>query len=88
MTLSPQLLEILVCPVTKLPVSPLTEAQLSKLNSLIESGNAVTRDDNPVTEKIDEALITNNQKTIYRIQEGIPIMLEDQGISVEQFDNW
>ena len=88
MTISPQLLEILVCPVTKLPVSVLPADKLTKLNELIENGEVITKDGNSVTEKIEEALITNNHRTIYRVQEGIPIMLEDQAIAVDQIASW
>lgn len=88
MTISSQLLEILVCPVTKLPVSVLSGDKLLKLNALIEQGDIVTKDQTAVTEKLEEALITNNEQTIYRVQEGIPIMLEDQGIDTAQISDW
>jgi uncharacterized protein YbaR (Trm112 family) len=84
MPISSQLLEILVCPVTKLPLSFVNQEKLKQLNDKISNGEIVSKDGNAVTEAIDEALITSNSTTIYRVQDSIPIMLEDQGIDASQ----
>ena len=84
MPINSQLLDILVCPVTKLPVSTLGADMLKTLNDKIGSGDIVSKDGNVITEIIDEALITSNKTTIYRVQDSIPIMLEDQGIDASQ----
>ena len=44
-------------------------------------------DGNVLESPLSEALITNNGNMIYRIDDGIPIMLEDQGIAADQLDN-
>jgi uncharacterized protein YbaR (Trm112 family) len=84
MPINSQLLDILVCPVTKLPVSTVNQEMLKQLNNKIGNGEIVSKDGNAVTEAIDEALITSNKTTIYRIKDSIPIMLEDQGIDAAQ----
>ncbi len=84
MPIHPELLKALVCPVTKLPVSMLDSNRLEKLNRLIDDGSVETLGGHPVTEPLTEALITRNNKTIYRIKQGIPVMLEDQAMAAEQ----
>jgi uncharacterized protein YbaR (Trm112 family) len=41
-----------------------------------------------VEEPLDEGLITEDGKTIYRVNDGIPIMLEEQGITANQVAGW
>ena len=84
MPINSQLLDILVCPVTKLPVSMVNQEMLKRLNDKISNGEVVSKDGNAVTDTLDEALVTSNKTTIYRIQDSIPIMLEDQGIDASQ----
>jgi len=80
-----KLLEILRCPVTKLPVNTLSKDRVRKLNQLISEGDVNYVDGSVVDKPLDEALITENDRTIYRVDDSIPIMLEDQGIPTEQF---
>ncbi len=88
MPINRRLLEILVCPITKLPLSMVTESKLDKLNALISNSDLQTMDGNIISESLQEALITTNNKMIYRIENDIPILLEDQGISVDQVEGW
>ena len=84
MPIHPELLTVLVCPVTKLPVFILDQDRLEKLNNSIKNGSVETLGGNSVTQPLTEALITSNKKTIYRIEQGIPVMLEDQAIAADQ----
>ena len=86
MPIDKKLLDILVCPVTKQPVFPLEPALLEKLNALVADGKIELLDGSVVSEAVQEALITRNKTTIYRVENGIPIMLEDQGIAADQLD--
>ena len=83
-----KLLEVLVCPVTKLPVNRLSEKKLKQMNDLIREGKIKTMDGNLLREPLTEALVTSNRNMVYRVEEGIPIMLEDQGIGTHQIANW
>ena len=52
-------------------------------------GGAITYvDGSPVQEALDEALITEDGRTLYRVSDGIPVMLEEQGISAKQIPGW
>ncbi len=84
MPIHPELLKALVCPATKLPVSMLDSNRLEKLNHLISEGAIETLGGQPVSQPLTEALITRNNQTIYRVERGIPVMLEGQAIAADQ----
>ncbi len=79
-----RLLDILCCPVNKTPLRPLTRHQLDALNDAIGAGRIDTVAGAKLTERITEALITTDQKLIYRIEDGIPVMLPEEGIGTVQ----
>jgi uncharacterized protein YbaR (Trm112 family) len=83
MALDRKLLDVLCCPISKLPVQPLKGDRLRRLNEAIEAGDIQYQDGEPVTERLEEALITDNGARVYRVDDGIPIMLEDRAIPVE-----
>lgn len=88
MPIKKELLEILCCPVTKEPVEMLSADKLAHLNQLIAEGKIKTVDGKPIETKIAEALITTDGKTIYRIDDDIPVMLVDMGIPTDQIADW
>lgn len=88
MSIDKGLLDILCCPVTKTPVKPLAKDKLDILNRAIEQGEIKLRDGSVADAPLEEALITQDGKTIYRVSDGIPIMLEDQGIAANQVPGW
>jgi Uncharacterized conserved protein len=87
MPIDKRLLEILCCPVTKVPVKILSKDKLARLNERIASGTVKFADGSGVNKPLDEALITENGRMVYRIDQGIPVMLEDQGIPTSQLED-
>lgn len=85
MALDRRLLDILCCPVSKVPVRIATTLELDALNVAIAAGEALDVSGNVVAAKVLEALITTDQRVIYRIEDGIPVMLADEGIGTTQF---
>lgn len=81
MPIDTKLLEILCCPVTKVPVKQLSSAKLAILNQRIAASEVHTVGGELQSSPLEEALITENGTTIYRIESGIPVMLEDEGIA-------
>ena len=79
-----ELLDILVCPETKEPVSLAEEALVAKVNDKIKAGALITRGGEKVTEPISGALIREDGQYLYMIREDIPIMLIDQAIPTAQ----
>ena len=79
-----ELLDILCCPETKVPVEVLPDDKLKALNERIAAGGVQTVDGSKVASPLDAGLITEDGRTIYRIDDDIPIMLIDEGIRADQ----
>ena len=88
MSVDKHLLEILVCPATKTPVQLLAKDKLAILNRKVGEGEICYVDGSPVEEPLEEALITEDGRTLYRVSDGIPVMLEEQGITAKQVPGW
>jgi uncharacterized protein YbaR (Trm112 family) len=88
MAVDRRLLEILCCPVSKVPVVPLARNRLSELNRRIEAGAVQTVRGVAVTTPLAEGLITTDGKVIYRIDDGIPVMLPDEAIGTTQLHDF
>ncbi len=88
MPISEDLLQILCCPRTKVPVKMLPAGQLAKLNDAISKGAVKNYDGSAVESPLQEGLVTEDGKIVYRIDDSIPVMLVDQGISTEQLPDW
>lgn len=78
-----RLLAILRCPVTHKGLSVLQKDKLEKVNAAIASGDVSTLDGNKVEEPLVSALITDDGKRLYPINDGIPVLLESESIHVE-----
>ncbi|HSH28122.1 MAG TPA: Trm112 family protein [Wenzhouxiangella sp.] len=85
MTIADPLLDILCCPVSHQPLRPLEKSRLKKLADRIATGEVLYVDHNVVDEKPREALITRDDKVIYLVVDGIPVLLPDRGIGTAQF---
>jgi uncharacterized protein len=88
MPIDKRLLDILCDPVTKIPVTPLGKAQLAALNAAIARGDVQNVAGSPVKDVLAEGLITTDGKVIYRIDDGIPVMLPDEGIGTTQLNDF
>lgn len=78
------LLDILRCPGTGQPLKIMPKTKLAQLNKAIAKGGITYADGSSVSQPLDAALITDNGSTIYRINDDIPVMLEDQSIAAQQ----
>lgn len=88
MAVDERLLEILVCPVSRTPIKRLPKDKLAVLNRHRERNGLVRVDGSSVAKRLEEALITTDGKTVYAVESGIPVMLEDRGISAHQIPGW
>jgi uncharacterized protein YbaR (Trm112 family) len=79
-----RLLDILCCPVTKVPVRPLARNELDVLNKAISAGGVQTTASVGVSSALQGGLITSDGKLIYRIEDDIPVMLADEAIGTTQ----
>lgn len=79
-----KLLSILCCPVTHKSLS-LAQAELLKsVNAAIEAGTLVNHDGATIAEKLTEALVTDDGKTLYPVNDGIPVLLEGESVLLDQ----
>jgi len=58
--------------------------QLRKINDAIDAGGLVNHEGAPVSEPLSEALVTDDGKLLYPVNDGIPVLLEGESISMEQ----
>ena len=79
-----KLLDILVCPASRQPLALLDKAGLDALNRAITGGGVLRVDDGPQAEPLREALVTRDRKTVYRVDDGIPVLLVEEGIATSQ----
>ena len=68
MSVSEELLEILVCPETKQPVKPASAEQIEAINGQVSAGTLRTRGGEPVAKPT--------------VDDGIPVMLIEESIEL------
>ena len=88
MPISADLVQILCCPETKTPVEMLGPERLATLNAAIAEGKVAYADGSTVERPLQEALATVDARTVYRIDDGIPVMLADRAIPTAQIAGW
>jgi uncharacterized protein YbaR (Trm112 family) len=76
-----KLLDILCCPASKQGLALLNKAELRALNDAISEGGLKRIDGSMQSAPIKEGLITRDHQTVYRIEDGIPVLLSDEGIA-------
>ncbi|HVI57464.1 MAG TPA: Trm112 family protein [Luteimonas sp.] len=79
-----KLLDILVCPATRQPLALLEKAGVDALNRAIAAGGVVRADDSAQSEPLREALVTRDRRTVYRVDDGIPVLLVEEGLATGQ----
>lgn len=83
-----RLLDILCCPATKQPVALLSAAQLAAVNRGIERRAVQSQDGATLDRAFAAGLLTRDGRTLYRIDDGIPVMLVEQGVATAQIDGF
>lgn len=79
-----RLLTILRCPVTHKGLGLLKKDKLAKVNAAIADGRVETQDGARLDVALSEALVTDDGKRLYRVDDGIPVLLEGESIRMEQ----
>ena len=83
-----RLLDILCDPVSKTPLKLLSKPQLELINLGVRNNQVQFTSGRTVTQELSAGLISMDGKVVYRIDDGIPILLADEGIGTTQFQNF
>ncbi len=79
-----RLLDVVCCPVTKLPLQLLDSDRLARLNAAISEGGLRNRSDQSLPQTLSEALVSRDGRLVYPVHDGIPVLLEEESIDWTQ----
>lgn len=83
-----KLLDILCCPTSKQPLALLGGAELEAINRAIAAGGVSRADGSPQADALAEGLVTRDRRTVYRVDDGIPVLLADEALATDQVDGF
>lgn len=81
--ISKELLDLLVCPENRSPLTLADDELLAKLNRAIAAGSIKNRSGQQVSESLSGALVRQDGRMLYPIVDDIPIMLVEEAIPLE-----
>jgi uncharacterized protein YbaR (Trm112 family) len=79
-----KLLSILCCPVTHKGLLLARADLLKSVNAAIEEGKLSNRGGAVLDEPLAEALVTDDGKLLYPVDDGIPVLLESESVPLDQ----
>ncbi len=80
----PELLSVLICPEDRSALTVVDAGLLSRLNAAIQAGTLKNKAGALLDQKLDTALIREDQTVVYAVVDDIPRMLIDEGILLDQ----
>ena len=79
-----KLLDLLCSPDTRQPLALLDSRGLEALNRAIAAGQVLRGDGQPQHDALREALVTRDRRQVYRVDDGIPVLLVEEAIATAQ----
>ncbi|CTP83836.1 Trm112 family protein [Xanthomonas graminis] len=79
-----KLLDLLCSPDTRQPLALLDARGLEALNRAIAAGGVQRADGSAQAQALREALITRDRKQVFRVDDGIPVLLAEEAIGTAQ----
>lgn len=73
-------LDLMRCPIDGAKLANADSETVAQLNELIQAGQLRDRQDQLISEPMDAALVTADQKRIYPVRGGIPTLIADEAI--------
>ena len=84
--ISDDLLEIVVCPENRTRLALAKADIVERVNAAIQRGTLHRRGGQLVAERVDGLLVREDGQVAYPIRDGIPVLLADDGIPLEQIE--
>ncbi len=81
-----RLLHILRCPISHKALSLARRDTLDKVNAAVDAGKLVNREGETIGEALSEAVVTDDGKHLYPVENGIPVMFESHSIDLGQLE--
>lgn len=82
MSAEASLLELLVCPESHQPLAPAEPQLIAELNERIARGELKNHGGGPVDRPLQEGLLRQDGKALYRVDDELPNMLIDERIDL------
>lgn len=83
-----KLLDILCCPATRQPLALLDANDLALINKAIAAGGVTRADGSPQADPLEAGLVTRDRRTVYRLDDGIPVLLADEALATAQLPDF
>jgi uncharacterized protein YbaR (Trm112 family) len=81
-----ELLECLLCPATRTRLTQADHALVARLNEAVSARRLRNVGGQLVERPMEEGLLREDGAVLYAVRDGIPIMLVDEGIPLEQLE--
>ena len=82
-----RLLSILCCPVTHKGLMVAKSDLMAKVNAAITAGSLENRDGQTLSGVLKEALVTDDGKILYPVNDDIPVLLEGESVTLDQLES-
>jgi uncharacterized protein YbaR (Trm112 family) len=82
--ISKELLDLLVCPANHTPLALADQQRVASINRAIAAGTVKNKAGQRLERPIDGGLIRQDGSVLYPILDGIPILLVDEGIVLDE----
>ena len=79
-----KLLDLLCSPDTRQPLALLEARGLDALNRAIAAGQVLRCDGSAQAQPLREALVSRDRKQVFRIDDGIPVLLVEEALATAQ----
>jgi len=79
-----KVIDLLCAPRTAQRLSLLDSKGLDALNRAIGAGTVTNLEGTPLVQPVREALLTQDRKQIFRVNDGIPVLLPEEAIDTTQ----
>ena len=84
--ISDDFLDLLRCPLNHGRLLNAEPSLVERLNEAIAAGDVRNRAGDAVTEKLDGGLVDEGKTLVYAVRDGIPCLLVDESIMLDQFE--